>query len=63
MFEDAAAFNADISKWQTGQVQSMSQSTSTFLFHTVCSLNGVTDLFFDFFIHSVPIVVYVSGGG
>jgi surface protein len=48
VFLDAAAFNADISKWKTGQVTDMYGSTSTLL-HPVCPLDGVTDLFFYLF--------------
>ena len=48
MFEAAAAFNTDISKWQTGNVIDMSHSTPSSVPYFV-DVDGVTDLFFDFF--------------
>ena len=40
MFQSAAAFNADISKWDPGKVTKMESSTSTSV-PTFCSLDGV----------------------
>ena len=46
VFDGADAFNANISKWETGQVTRMEGSTSTSVATLFCSLDGVTDLFF-----------------
>ena len=48
MFSSAAAFNADISNWQTGQVENMKGSTSTAVPHCLF-MDGVADFFFNFF--------------
>ena len=49
MFSEAGVFNADISKWETGQVTDMSYSTSTsvatLLVHWTVSLICFFDLF------------------
>ena len=50
VFEVCIDFNADISKWQTGQVTLMSKSTSTSVPHFFSiEVDGVADLFFDYF--------------
>ena len=75
MFRDAAAFNANISKWETGQVTRMDLSTSTSLFtlfaHWMVSLICFFDLFFNsplLFVVVLAIHLFVSividvGGG
>jgi surface protein len=45
VFEKAAVFNADISKWKTGQVTSMFYSTSTSVPHLF--IDGVSIDFVD----------------
>ena len=49
MFAWAGAFNADISKWETGQATKMNGSTSTSVPHFLLFMDGITDLFFDLF--------------
>ena len=46
VFYGAAAFNANISKWETGQVTGMKYSTSTSVPRCLFIGCGVTDLFF-----------------
>jgi hypothetical protein len=53
VFEFANAFNADISKWETGQVKIMSASTSTFD-PLLLFMDGVADLLL--FFNSPPCV-------
>ena len=59
VFNDAGAFNADISKWHTGQATKMTNSTSTSVPHFLFIDAGVTDLLFDLFKNSPLCCLYI----
>ena len=56
VFQNAKAFNADVSKWNTGKVTTMRSSTSTSVLHL---FQDVSRLFFDdfFFVFFISIVL------